>query len=238
MIVCDSKGGLHKGRKDIRADKRFYRKWEICEATNPKKVNSIEEAMKGADVLIVLSTPGPDVIKPAWVSSMAKKSIVFACANPCSGDLPLRRERGRGFIVAKDEGRFPKPGQQLARLPRHPERRPDCQGVQDYGDEMAIAAAYSMAKTAEKNNISPEYIVPLMSEWEIFPAEARDVAMQAIKDGVARVQVTAKEAFKKAEADIKEARELEITLMDTGYIKKPPMSMLRNALQRAIDQVK
>jgi len=30
IVMCDSKGGLHKGRDNIKADKRFYRKWEIC----------------------------------------------------------------------------------------------------------------------------------------------------------------------------------------------------------------
>jgi hypothetical protein len=50
--------------------------------------------------------------------------------------------------------------------------------------------------------------------------------------------MTAGEAFKKAEADIKEARALVNHLMDAGFIKKPPMSMLENALKRAIDQVK
>jgi malate dehydrogenase (oxaloacetate-decarboxylating) len=105
-------------------------------------------------------------------------------------------------------------------------------------DEMAIAAAYSTAKTAEKRGINPENISPLMSEWEVFPAEARDVAVQAMKDGVARVKMTAKEAFKKAETDIREARALVNHLMDENFIKKPPMKMLENALKRAIDQVK
>jgi malate dehydrogenase (oxaloacetate-decarboxylating) len=95
-----------------------------------------------------------------------------------------------------------------------------------------------MAKTAEKRGISPDNIMPKMDEWEVFPAEARDVAMQAIKDGVARVKMTAKEAFKQAGDDIKESRKLIKHLMEEGFIRKPPLSMLRNALKRAIEQVK
>ena len=34
-------------------------------------------ALKGADVLISLSQPGPDVIKPDWVRTMAPNAIVF-----------------------------------------------------------------------------------------------------------------------------------------------------------------
>ncbi len=63
IIIFDSKGGLHKDRKDIEADKRYYRKWELCLQTNPQKINHIEDAIKNADVLISLSTPGPDTIK-------------------------------------------------------------------------------------------------------------------------------------------------------------------------------
>ena len=37
MIMFDTKGSLHTDRKDIQADKRFYRKWELCEKTNPTK---------------------------------------------------------------------------------------------------------------------------------------------------------------------------------------------------------
>ena len=36
----------------------------------------------GADVLIALSIPGPNVVKPEWVKKMADKSIVFCCASP------------------------------------------------------------------------------------------------------------------------------------------------------------
>jgi malate dehydrogenase (oxaloacetate-decarboxylating) len=104
-------------------------------------------------------------------------------------------------------------------------------------DKMAIAAAHSIATTAEKRGIDPENIVPLMSEWELFPAEARDVAMQAIQDGVARVKLSAEEVFRRAEHDIKESRDLVQHLMDIDFIKKPPMELLEGALQRAIAQV-
>ncbi len=237
IVVCDSKGGLHKGRKDIEADKKFYRKWEICKTTNPKKIDSIGDAMKGADVLIAISTPGPDVIKPSWVSTMAKKSIVFACANPVPEIYPYAAKEAGAYIVATGRGDFPNQVNNSLGFPGILKGALIAKASK-ITDGMAIAAAYSMAATAEKRGIDPDNIAPLMSEWEVFPAEARDVAMQAIKDGVARVKMTAGEAFKKAEADIKEARALVNHLMEAGFIKKPPMSMLENALKRAIDQVK
>ncbi len=39
--MFDTKGGLHAKRADIEADKRFYRKWEICQKTNPRGINDI-----------------------------------------------------------------------------------------------------------------------------------------------------------------------------------------------------
>jgi malate dehydrogenase (oxaloacetate-decarboxylating) len=237
IVMCDSKGGLHKDRKDIQADTRFYRKWEICEKTNPKKVNSIEEAMKGADVLIALSTPGPDVIKPAWVSSMAEKSIVFVCANPVPEIYPYAAKEAGAYVVATGRGDFPNQVNNSLGFPGILKGALIVRASK-ITDDMAIAAANSMAKTAEKKGINPDYIAPLMSEWEVFPAEARDVAMQAIKDGVARIKMTPDEAFKKAEADIREARAMVDHLMEADYIKKPPISLLEDALQRAVNQVK
>jgi len=68
-------------------------------------------------------------------------------------------------------------------------------------DNMAIAAAHSLADYAEKRGINPDNIVPTMDEASVFPQEAADVAMQAIKDGIARVEMTWDEAFNKAKRE-------------------------------------
>jgi malate dehydrogenase (oxaloacetate-decarboxylating) len=76
-----------------------------------------------------------------------------------------------------------------------------------------------------------------MEEASVFPHEAADVAMQAIKDGVARVNITWDEAFQKAKKDIEHARGLTRALMDKGFIETPPAEMIKNALKFAIGQV-
>lgn len=237
IVMVDSKGGLHKDREDIKKDTRFYRKWEICETTNPKKVNSIEAAMKGADVLIALSTPGPDVIKQAWIKGMASKAIVFTCANPVPEIYPYAAKEAGAYIVATGRGDFPNQVNNSLGFPGILKGALLAKASK-ITDNMAIAAAYSMAKTAEKRGITPDSIAPLMSEWEVFPAEARDVAMQAIKDGVARHTMTEKEFFQKAEKDIKESRDLIHHLMDNDFIKKPPVSLLENTLKKVIEKIK
>ena len=237
MIIFDSKGGLHKDRKDIEDDKRFYRKWELCQSTNPNKINTIEEAMKGADVLIALSKCGPDEVKQDWIRVMAEKSIVFACANPIPEIYPYAAKEAGAYIVATGRGDFPNQVNNSIGFP----------GIlkgalmvraKKITDNMAICAAHSLADYAEKRGIHPENIVPSMEEAEVFPHESADVAMQAIKDGVARIHMTHEEAFTKAKTDINASRELVQHLMKSDIIKTPPSKMLEEALEWAISQVK
>ena len=237
IIMFDTKGSLHIGREDIKADKRFYRKWELCQTTNPGKSPNMEEAMKGADVLISLSTPGPDIIKKEWVKSMAEKSIVFACANPVPEIYPYAAKEAGAFIVATGRGDFPNQVNNSIGFP----------GIlkgalmvraRKITDEMAIAAAHSLADFAEKRGIHADDIVPNMEEEGVFPHEAADVAMQAIKDGVARVTMTWQEAFDKAKNDIDYSRGLTHSMTDNGFIKMPPMEMIQSSLDWAIAEIR
>jgi malate dehydrogenase (oxaloacetate-decarboxylating) len=236
MVMFDTKGSLHSDRKDIEDDKRFYRKWELCETTNPNKIKTMEDAMKGADVLISLSTPGPCSIKREWVRVMAPKAIVFACANPVPEIYPYAAKEEGAYIVATGRGDFPNQVNNSIGFP----------GIlkgalmvraRKITDNMAIAAAHSLANYAEKRGINVEDIVPNMEEVGVFPEEAADVAMQAIKDGVARVNITREEAYAKAKADIDYSRNLTKSLTETGFIPCPPTTMLQDALDWAIKEV-
>jgi len=237
MIIFDSRGGLHCERKDIEDDKRFYRKWELCLSTNPEKVNNIEEAMNGADVLISMSTPGPDVVKPEWIRVMAEKSIVFVCANPVPEIYPYAAKEAGAYIVATGRGDFPNQVNNSLGFP----------GIlkgalmvraRKITDNMAIAAAHSLADYAEKNGtLSPDYIIPTMDEAEVFPQESADVAMQAIKDGVARVHLSFDEAFAIAKKDIEYSRSLTQNMIDTGFIQPPPEDIIQKAINFAVENV-
>ena len=236
MILFDTKGSLNKNREDIRNDSRFYRKWELCEQTNTNMIMTMEDAMKDADVLISLSTPGPDTIKPEWVRSMNEKAIVFACANPVPEIYPYAAKEAGAFIVATGRGDFPNQVNNSIGFP----------GIlkgallvraSKITDNMAIAAAHSLADYAEKRGIHPENIVPNMDEAGVFPEEAADVAMMAIKDGVARIKLSREEVYARAAEDIKAARDMITHLTDNGFIKQPPQSMLDNALDWAVKQV-
>ena len=84
---------------------------------------------------------------------------------------------------------------------------------------------------------SPDNITATMDEADVFPVEAADVAIQAIKDGVARRKVTWDEAYAIAKRDIEYSRSLTHSLCDTGFIKNPPEEMLQDALQFTIKEI-
>ncbi|MFP4619973.1 MAG: NADP-dependent malic enzyme [Bacteroidales bacterium] len=237
MVLFDSKGSLHMEREDIKADARFYRKWELCQQTNPDKIKDMESAMKGADVLISLSKPGPDVIKTEWIKLMGKKPIVFACANPVPEIYPYAAKEAGAYITATGRGDFPNQVNNSLGFP----------GIlkgallvraRSITDNMAVAASYSMANYAEKKGIHPEYIMPKMDETDMFAYEAADVAMQAIKDGVARVESDWDNIYNRTLEDIGHTRHTIDMMMDKNFIKKPDRSMLEEALKKAVDQVK
>jgi len=236
-IMFDSTGALHKGRRDIEDDKRFYRKWELCQVTNPGRVETMEEAMKGADVLIALSKPGPDVVKKEWIQAMGDKSIVFVCANPVPEIYPYAAKEAGATIVATGRGDFPNQVNNSIGFP----------GIlkgallvraRKITDNMAIAAAEAIARFSEKRGIHTEDIIAKMSESDVFPFEAADVAMQAIKDGVARKEMSWQEAYDQAKADINHARDTTQSLIENGFIASPPQSMLNEALEAALEAVR
>jgi malate dehydrogenase (oxaloacetate-decarboxylating) len=237
MILFDTKGGLHAGRADIEKDPRNYRKWELCQKTNPGRVTTEAEALKGADVLIALSTPGPDTVKREWIRSMAPKAIVFVCANPVPEIWPYAAKEEGAFIVATGRGDFPNQVNNSVCFP----------GIlkgallvraRKITDGMAIRCSHSIADFSAKRGINPDDIIAKMDETEVFAVEAADVAMQAIKEGVARVELSWDEVYQRAKADIAASRKLADDLMAAGHIARPPQELLDKALEAAIAAVK
>ncbi len=237
MTMVDSKGCLHTERDDIKSDTAFYRKWQLCELTNPEKIKNIENAVNGADVLIALSRPGPDVVKQDWIRSMGTKPIVFSCSNPVPEIYPFAAKEAGAYIVATGRGDFPNQVNNSLGFP----------GIlkgallvraRKITDEMALAAAYSIAKFAEKKGIHPERIMPTMDETELFAEEAADVAMEAIRNGVARITPSRKEVYDTTLRDIKEAREMMDLLMKKNFIKKPDVKLLEQAVSKAVESVR
>jgi len=222
-IFVDSKGILHTGRTDLeekQAENPY--KWDLCQRTNPdKRTGGIPEALKGADVCISLSKPGPDTVKPEWLKGMAGDAIGFFCANPIPEVWPWEAKEAGLRIVATGRSDFPNQVNNSLGFPGIFRGTLDVK-ARTITDEMCIAAAYELAKCAEDRGISEDYICPTMDEWEVFVREAVTVGLKAIEQGVAREKPSREELTKRAEKMIKESRETVDLLMKAGLIPPAP----------------
>jgi malate dehydrogenase (oxaloacetate-decarboxylating) len=168
---------------------------------------------------------------------MGTKPIVFVCANPVPEIYPFSAKEAGAYIVATGRGDFPNQVNNSVGFP----------GIlkgallvraRKITDEMAIAAAKSIADYSEKRGINTENIIANMNETEVFPHEAADVAMQAIKDGVARIKMTWQEAYDKAYHDIIHTRKITKFMQENNLIEEPPAKILQESLETAIRKVR
>ncbi len=220
IVMCDTKSSLHRGRTELKETHR--EKWEMCQKTNAQQIEGgIPEIMKGADVLIALSKPGPDTIKKEWIKEMAKDSILFVCANPIPEIWPWEAKEAGAKIVATGRSDFPNQVNNSLGFPGIFRGTLDVQ-ARTITDEMCIAAASELAKCAEDKGLREDYLIPTMDEWEVFPREAVAVGMKAIEQGIARKKMSKEELFTTASAIIKKAREKVQFLMKEGFIPKVP----------------
>ncbi|MDR0523321.1 MAG: NADP-dependent malic enzyme [Candidatus Methanoplasma sp.] len=216
LCMCDSKGILNMSRKDVEGD--FRQKWEICQKTDGAgKSGGMKEAMEGADIVIAASKPGPGTIPPEYCDLMADDAVVFATANPIPEIWPWEAKEHGVRIFATGRSDFPNQVNNSMGFPAI------FRGVLDVRaktitDEMCIAAATELAKCAEEKGISEDYIIPTMSETEVFPREAVAVAMKAQEQGVARLKLSRSELFDRADYMIRRSRGLTAKMMDDGYI--------------------
>ena len=211
--MVDSKGILHKDRNDLE-----LRKAEFCQTTNEEgRQGGIPEAMEGADVVIALSKSGPGTILPEWVSKMAQDAIVFACANPVPEIWPWEAQEAGAAVISTGRSDFPNQVNNSLGFPGIFRGTLDVR-ASTITDEMCLAAADAIASMAEEKGLTPEYIMPTMDEWEVFPREAAAVAVKAVEQGLARIPLTYEEELKNAETIIRRSRNLTKQMMQEGFI--------------------
>jgi len=220
--VVDTKGILGKHRKDIEMRKAEYKdKWKLCNITNAEgREGDIPDAMKGVDVVIALSKPGPDVLLPEWIKTMAKDPVVFACANPVPEIWPWVAKEAGAAVVATGRSDFPNQVNNSLGFPGIFRGTLDVR-ARTITDEMCFAAAQAMANHVG-DRLAPDFILPNMDDWEVFPKEAASVAMKAIEQGLARITTTYDEEFQRASRIIKRSRDMTKRMMEEGFIAEPP----------------
>jgi malate dehydrogenase (oxaloacetate-decarboxylating) len=220
--MVDSKGILGKHRKDLEMRKAEYKdKWKLCNITNAQgREGDIPDAMKGVDVVIALSKSGPDVLLPEWIKAMAKDSIVFACANPVPEIWPWVAKEAGAAVIATGRSDFPNQVNNSLGFPGIFRGTLDVR-AKTITDEMCFAAAQAMANHVG-DRLAPDFILPNMDDWEVFPKEAAAVAMKAIEQGLARIETTYEDEFKRASIIIKRSRDMTKRMMEEGFIAEAP----------------
>lgn len=219
IIMCDSKGIIHKGRTELQ--EKYKEKWEMAQKTNGEgRSGDVPDALEGADVLIALSKPGPDTIKKEWIQRMNKDAVVFVCANPIPEIWPWDARDAGARIVATGRSDFPNQVNNSLGFPGIFRGTLDVM-AETITDEMCVEAARELAKTAEDKGLREDHLIPTMDEWEVFPREAASVGRKAIEQGVARLDLTWDEIFAKAEKTIKKSRDEFHKLQDEGFIELP-----------------
>lgn len=229
VIMVDSKGILHPGREDLEknSDKNPY-KWHYAQVTNAEhRSGNMAEAIAGSDVLIAASKPGPNTIKQEWLRAMNRDAIAFMMANPIPELWPWEAEEAGVRIVGTGRSDFSNQVNNSIGFPGIFRGTLDV-FAKTITDEMAIAAAYSIAKTAEDKGLREDYIVPTMMETEVFINEAVAVGLKAIEQGIARRILSEEELRREAEEKIRHAQEETKILMRAGHIAPPPDVAISN----------
>lgn len=101
IIVLDRAGTLIKTRRDLSGHKK-----ELAALTNPRDISgTLQDALKGADV--VLGVSGPGLMTAKDVALMADKAIVLAMANPTPEIMPEEAKKGGAAVIGTGRSDYP-----------------------------------------------------------------------------------------------------------------------------------
>ena len=223
VTMADSKGILSPNREDLESNRQsFPEKWEYALLTNSAgRTGSVRAAIEGSDVLVSASVPGPRTFDPVVLQGMNSDAIAFFMANPIPEVWPWEAEEAGVRIIGTGRSDFPNQINNSIGFPGIFRGTLDVCAT-TITDEMAIAAAYSIADTAGKRGINEKYIVPSMMETEVFVDEAVAVGRKAIDQGIARRVVPEGQLRREAERTIRHAQEEAALLVREGHIPLPP----------------
>jgi len=217
-IFVDSKGILYKNRPDLLNPENY--KYEVAQISNPEGIRGdLSYALEGADVLISLSIPGPNIIKKEWLSKMADDAIVFACANPVPEIFPWDAKEAGARIVATGRSDFKNQVNNSLGFPGIFRGTLDVR-ANTISDEMCIAAAYELADIVIdiEGCLIEDCIIPSMEYEDIYIREAVAVGLKAIEQNIARINLSEDELTSRASESIKNAKRQTEILMKKGLI--------------------
>lgn len=190
IVMLDSKGVIKQDRDNLTSEKAEF-------ATN-RNIDTLEEAMKHADVFIGLSQA--NIVTPEMLLSMAKNPIVFAMANPDPEiDYQLAIDTREDIIMATGRSDNPNQVNNVLGFPFIFRGALDVRATK-INEAMKMAAVKALAKLAkepvpEQVNIAygetrltfgRDYIIPKPFDPRLIAEVPPAVAKAAMESGVAK----------------------------------------------------
>ena len=202
IVMIDKEGVINKKRDNI--DK--YRREFITD----RNVDTLEDVMKDADILIGLSTG--NIVTKKMIASMASDPIVFALANP-EPEIGYEEATSvrKDIIMATGRSDFPNQVNNVLGFPFIFRGALDVQAT-EINEVMKLAAVKAIADIAKEpvpdlvnvaynqKNIAygKEYILPKPLDTRLLTRVAPAVAKAAIESGVARRKIENWQAYEEA----------------------------------------
>lgn len=200
VIMCDSKGVIHKGRDDLNQMKSAFA------IDTPHRL--LEEAMVGADCFLGLSVKG--MVSKDMVKSMADNPIIFAMANPDPEITPEEVKEVRSdAIMATGRSDYPNQVNNVLGFPYIFRGALDVR-ARTVNEEMKIACVEALAELAKEDvpdevaaayhgarpQFGPDYIIPSPFDPRLISYVPPFVAQAAMDTGVARKPMEDMEAYR------------------------------------------
>ena len=194
IVMLDSKGVIRDDRESLSDEK--------AEFASHRKIDTLEEAMKDADVFVGLSVK--DIVTPEMLLSMNANPIVFAMANPdpeIEYDLAVKTRKD--IIMATGRSDHPNQVNNVLGFPFIFRGALDVRATK-INEAMKMAAVKALANLAkepvpEQVNIAygetkltfgREYIIPKPFDPRLITAVPPAVAKAAMESGVATHEIT------------------------------------------------
>jgi malate dehydrogenase (oxaloacetate-decarboxylating) len=177
LILCDSKGIVHRGRTDLNDHKR-----ELAEKGNRHNVTgTLADALRGADVFLGLSSG--NLVTQDMIRSMNKDPIVFPMANPTPEIMPDLAIEAGAAVVGTGRSDFANQINNVLAFPGIFRGALDA-GATRIHDDMKLEAARALAEYVK--NPSAENILPDPLDRAVAPLVGKAVAEAARKAHVCR----------------------------------------------------
>ncbi len=166
VLVCDSKGIIHKNRTNLNPVKI-----ELLNYSNPDSVEgTLKDAIVDADVFIGVSVA--NILTADDIKTMAKDPVIFALANPDPEIMPEEALKGGAAIIATGRSDYPNQVNNVLAFPGIFRGALDCRAKR-ITPKMKIAAAYAIANCV--TNPDKKSIIPPSLNKEIASKVAESV---------------------------------------------------------------